>query len=143
MAKVHAGKQSGDRFIFSREGTEISRSGRDHGKFESHEGDRLCSGRGAPGPLSRLPELVPHLDSFRATVLWVRDPITRALSCMLMAKGAENVSKALEWVGHTGTPRSASEEAAIKPEYRTNFEGLFEVPHAYTSLSWSVRSCQP
>jgi hypothetical protein len=49
-------------------------------------GRRFCDGTGAIGPLSQLPQLVPYrfIEHFTATVLWVRDPISRTLSNMIM-----------------------------------------------------------
>ena len=54
-------------------------------EFQIHmeEAVQACMGRGAPGPISAAMNLVPALSDhrlFTATVLWVRDPVTRLLS---------------------------------------------------------------
>eukprot|EP00040_Diaphanoeca_grandis_P019828 m.105016 g.105016 ORF g.105016 m.105016 type:complete len:332 (+) comp27613_c0_seq1:249-1244(+) len=122
---------------------ELARQGYSQGTFQIHTSrrGRLCEGRGSPGPVSAAARITPEVlrtaNVFAATVLWVRDPVSRIVSIWNNKGKFTDVDKYgnsfLAWANTDVELSEIESDSSFG-----HFKAELQRGHAWTSLDWYV-----
>lgn len=130
------------------------------GRFQIHseQAGRFCTRRGVPGPVSTAMTAVPPLGKrnkiFVATVIWVRDPVSRVLSIWNSLGGAQGPDASLnEGLGARLKAKDGTKDnmvaleavfewflapAVVPDNWETLLVMATNISHGPTSLAWYV-----